>query len=245
MINKLLWRCPVCKTNDSIVCRKRFLRPDLVSCPACGSAWLLLRVKGGADYRFRAIAGPQKGADRPLAEWYDAMRAGFALAAITDASAPLEPGETLYLKGHADGVRVLRVDPRFQAIIARLPQSDSLRPPAAPPQSDSLRPADAPSKTVTLPMVDISEADLFLTDRRLIVRLGPMGATGEALGLPLATVRGVQLFIDRFLILRHERRLVEMFEFVAESPLKWQVYLDQVLRPIAAAAGFKVHMAYD
>ncbi|MCX6033273.1 MAG: hypothetical protein NT169_28830 [Chloroflexi bacterium] len=227
MLNKLLWRCPVCKTNDSIVCRKRTLRPDLVSCPACGSAWLLLRVKGGTDFRFRAIAGPQRGADRPLAAWYDAMREGFALAAITDATAPLAPGETLYLKGHAEGLRVLRMDPRFQAVIARLP------PPAEPP------PPDAP------PLTEIGEADLFLTDRRLIVRPGPAGAAGEIIGPPLATVRGVQLFIDRYLILRHERRLVEMFEFVAESPLKWQVYLDHALRPISSAGGVKIHMAYD
>jgi hypothetical protein len=227
MLNKLLWRCPVCKTNDSIICRKRFLRPDLVSCPACGSAWLLLRVKGGTDFRFRAIAGPQQGADRPLAAWYDTMRDGFALTAITDASVPLAPGETLYLKGHAEGVRALRMDPRFQAVIARLPPPGEPPPPGAPP------------------MIDISEADVFLTDRRLIVRFGPAGGEGEAYSLPLTTVRGVQLFIDRYIILRHERRLVEMFEFVNESPLKWQVYLDHALRPVAAAGGFKLHMAYD
>jgi hypothetical protein len=227
MLNKLLWRCPICKTNDSIVCRKRFLRPDLVTCPACGSAWLLLRVKGGTDFRFRAIAGPQRGADRPLAAWYDAMREGFALTALTDAAAPLAPGEVLYLKGHAEGTRVLRMDPRFQAVIARLP------PPAEPP------PPGVP------PMAEIGEADVSLTDRRLIVRLGSAGMAGEVIGLPLATLRSVQVLIDRYLILRHERRLVEMFEFVAESPLKWQVYLDHALRPIAEAGGVRIHMAYD
>lgn len=218
MLPALLWRCPICKTNDALVHRRRFLRPDRVHCRACGSAWELRRVVGGVDYDLRAIAGPLAGQDRPLAEWYDQMRAGLELTPLPNPSVALEPGEALYLEGRADGLSVLRQDPRFRQIIAALPAPD------APPS----------------PMVQLGQARLFLTDRRLIVGLEELLCS-----LPLETIRSVTLLIDRFVIIRHERRLIEFFEFAQESPLKWRAYLELALRPVAAAHGHKVHMAYD
>jgi len=88
--------------------------------------------------------------------------------------------------------------------------------------------------------VDLGESDLFLTDRRLIVRQGD-----SSYDLPLTTIRSIMLLIDRYVIIRHQRRLVEVFEFRDESSLKWRAYLDHALRPVAEANGFKVHIAYD
>lgn len=261
MINKLLWRCPVCKTNDAIVHRRRRFRPDLVNCTACGSVWELHRVRGGTDFRFRAVAGPLAGTERPLAEWYDMMREGLALTPLTVQPPPisLEPGESLYLHGRAESTLVMRMDPRFRPAIARLPTPEL--PPRANPEPGQKvasvpdrHPPGGDPRPDRPPLVDLGRADLFLTDRRLIVRLegrppgGDLQAedpTTNLYSLPLETVRAVQLLIDRFLIIRHVQRLTEMFEFGAESPLKWRAYLDLALRPVAEAHNFQVHMAYD
>ena len=88
--------------------------------------------------------------------------------------------------------------------------------------------------------LDINGCDLFLTDRRLIVRLGE-----ASYDIRLATIRSIMLLIDRYVIIRHQRRLVEVLEFREESALKWRAYLDHALRPVAEAHDFKVHIAYD
>jgi hypothetical protein len=188
------------------------------------------------------------GAEHPLAEWYDMMREGFALAPISDPEVTLQDGEALYLRGQPVGTIVPRQHPVFQPAIAKLP------------------PPPRPAKGPPLPMVDLGKASLYLTNRRLIARIHVLShvlseVEGEAEGndpratardcpygwfsLPLSTVRGITLGLDRFLVIRHEQRLLEFFEFTEESPLKWQAYLDLALRPIAEAGGFRLYMAYD
>jgi hypothetical protein len=224
MLPTLLWRCPICRIDDALVHRHRRFRPDLIACRACDSRWELHRVIGGTDYRLKAVAGPMAGAERPLAEWYDMMRAGFELIPISNSKLPLEPGEALYVSGQPVALAVLRKDPRFQEAIAEIPQL-----------VDSAEPALAGRETVNLGPVD-----LFLTDRRLIVR-----RDGRRYDLPLRTIRAVQLVIDRFLVIRHAGQLMDLFEFAEESPLKWRAYLALALRPIAEAYGHQVRMAYD
>jgi hypothetical protein len=221
MISGLLWRCPVCKVNDSIVQTHRRFRSDLVSCSKCDSVWELHRVKGD-DFRFKAIAGSLTGTEKPLADWYDMMREDFKMEALDPGDLPLEAEEELYLKGHSIGFIVVRADPRFTAAVEKMPP---------PPEGAEGRAAM---------MVNLGPVELFLTNKRLFVI-----HQNEIFGLPLLSVRGVEVLIDKFVIIRHVKRLVEIIALEGESPLKWRAYLDAVLGSIKDELGIKMTMAYD
>lgn len=97
MITLLLWRCPQCRTDDTMRAAKRLLGPATVQCTACGTRWLVRRVPGH-DYRLRVIAGEAAliGAELPLAEWYARLKAGLGLRARPAGPLALEPGEEAY-----------------------------------------------------------------------------------------------------------------------------------------------------
>jgi hypothetical protein len=222
MLSGLLWRCPICKVNDSIVHYHRRFRPDKVICSSCDSVWELHRVKGGEDFRFKAIAGPKAGLEGPLAEWYDMIRDSFELVPLDPETLDLESGEELYLKGKPAGVTVIRKDPRFAAAIAKMPPS--------PDQDDG-----SPSPIAYLGLVG-----LYLTNQRLILI-----HQGVPYGLPLRSIRGLDVLLDRFVIIRHEKRLIEIIQVGEESPLKWRAYLAAVLEPISETEGIKLRIPYD
>lgn len=100
MMTMLLWRCPVCGTNDALKYEVRWFRPDYLSCSSCGTIWQVKRVIGD-DYRLRVIASEAApvGLELPLADWYDRMKASFELLPIEHDSTPLGPNEILYLEG--------------------------------------------------------------------------------------------------------------------------------------------------
>jgi hypothetical protein len=100
MMTMLLWRCPICGTDDALEYTVRWFRPDHVHCSSCGAVWEVTRVIGD-DYRLKVIAGDSApiGLELPLAEWYDRMKAGFELAPIEDDSIALQANELLYVKG--------------------------------------------------------------------------------------------------------------------------------------------------
>jgi hypothetical protein len=90
VIPDLLWRCPVCETDDALVQESRFLRRDVVRCRQCGSVWRVRRVSGD-DFLLKLIEGPgASGEERPLASWYDAMKETVRLE-------PISPGQDLVL----------------------------------------------------------------------------------------------------------------------------------------------------
>ena len=197
MLSGLLWRCPVCKENNSIVHTHRRFRADKVGCTRCDSAWELHRVRGGVDYLFKATAGSMAGTEFPLAEWYDMMREGFALIPLDPGNFVLESGEEIYLKGKSSNITVIRKDPRFSGAIETLPPPETTQPDGSPP-----------------PMAPLGAVDLYLTNKRLIVF-----HKGQSIGLDLDTFRGIEVLLDRFLIIRHAKKLIEIFEFQDESPL--------------------------
>lgn len=73
MLPTLLWRCPLCATNDALTQSPRPFRDDLVRCRACRAEWRLRRMPGddfylelthvgddqGAAWRLPAGGGPQ------------------------------------------------------------------------------------------------------------------------------------------------------------------------------------------
>jgi len=162
------------------------------------------------------------GTEKPLAEWYDMVRENFELIPLDPGNLALEDGEELYLKGKPVGIIVARADPRFKTAVDKIP----------PP------PEDAEGRAAF--MGNIGPSELFLTNKRLVVF-----NQGEYYGLPLLSVRGVEILIDKFVIIRHVKRLVEIIALVGESPLKWRAYLEAVLAPVQEELGIKITMAYD
>jgi hypothetical protein len=163
------------------------------------------------------------GTERPLADWYDMMREDFALTPLDPGDFLLEPGEELYLKGKTPNVTVIRKDPRFSDAIDKLPPPEITQPGGSPP-----------------PMASLGDVDLYLTNKRFIVV-----HNGQPIGLDLSTFRGIEVLLDRFIIIRHAKKLIEIIEFKDESPLKWRAYFDLVLRPVSEQLGIKIRMPYD
>ncbi len=173
MLPTLLWRCPICKTHDTLEHEARRLRPDLIRCRACQARWELKRVVGGPDFRLRLLDDKGPGEERPLAEWYDRMMAGLALTPIAHPAWPVAgvsaPGEELHL--HSPQVRVLAdaENPIFKSASA----------PPAPP---------APGPLGTRPL---GGGQLLFTSQRLLCLLVPppaagMGARPAAPAAPVA-----------------------------------------------------------
>ncbi len=97
MIPVLLWRCPVCRTDDALRQTRGWWKPDRLWCAHCHVTWEVQRVFKG-DYRLRVIGGDAAphGEEAPLAEWYDRMQATLQLVPLHDPALDLEPGEFLW-----------------------------------------------------------------------------------------------------------------------------------------------------
>lgn len=221
MVPTLLWRCPLCQTHDALVQKPRWFRPDLVRCTACGTIWELIRIVGGRDYRMRIVQGREVGLERPLAEWYDLVKADLTLEAIVDPSLDLEPGEALYLKSKAVELVALRDDPLFEGFFVRKGKP-SLTSHAHPPMLERL-----------------GVGMLLLTDQRLILRI-----RGKFYSLWLKSLGAVWLERDRFLVVRVGEQFY-LFRFLEESLLKWLTYLKRAIKPVEERYRLRIPMACD
>jgi hypothetical protein len=99
MIPTLLWQCPLCHVDDALRHRRHWFRPDEVNCRHCRTMWEVQRVIGN-DYLLTIVRGETEliGCQRPLAEWYDVMKAGLQLVPHHEPSLSLGSQEALYVK---------------------------------------------------------------------------------------------------------------------------------------------------
>jgi hypothetical protein len=99
MIPTLLWQCPLCHVDDALRHEPHWFRHDEVWCRQCGTVWEVRRVIGD-DYLLTVTHGilAAVGQQRPLAEWYDLMKAGIRLAAKQTSTHRLEAAEEVYLQ---------------------------------------------------------------------------------------------------------------------------------------------------
>jgi hypothetical protein len=102
-VAQLLWRCPMCHTEEALLHKYRQIGRDRVRCRACDTRWLLWRVVHH-DYRMKVVDGhpDMVGLELPLTVWYDKAREGFEMRPIEVSGIDLGPGEAVYLM--ADGV---------------------------------------------------------------------------------------------------------------------------------------------
>ena len=102
MIPDLLWRCPLCASNDALRHSQRWLHPEVVDCTACGAQWRVRRVVGDNYYLKITRSGGYTTAYSPgfelsITAWYDLMKQTVHLEALPEPPNLLEVGEKLYL----------------------------------------------------------------------------------------------------------------------------------------------------
>ena len=109
-IAQLLWRCPVCHTNDALLQKRPLFRPENVGCRSCGTRWAIRHVPEH-DFRLEVVEGAPElvGLDMALTTWYDQMKRNFEPEPIATSGVELLPGEHVVLE--ADGINLMPHQP--------------------------------------------------------------------------------------------------------------------------------------
>ena len=214
MIPTLLWRCPLCHTNDALTHITRRLRPDLVRCLGCKAEWRVRRAPGD-DYYLKVVSGPAEvGLERPLREWYASMKRTVRLNPIADSTVTTRPGEALYLiSGPADLIAET-TDPLFFGDEAS----------SGAPRSDKSEVEGAM----------VGRGQLMLTSQRLVWRLG-----GSVVSFPLHRLHSFYAMLDYGVAFMIGMRLY-IVSFVKESALKWINYVALLAQQVEADCGHRI-----
>ena len=221
MLQTLLWRCPICKTQDVLTHLEHRFKHDQIDCSACQSRWELIRVFGGSDFRLRLISGNGITQERPLAEWYDQMMEGMKLEPIEHPSWPLldisHPNERLYLYSPTIMGLASPDDPIFQ--------HENASPPPDAPGVMGLRP--------------LGPGQLFFTSHRLIYIL----TNKLTLSKPWKDLRSADTLMDRFFSLGFENR-VYFFSLKGQSVLKWLAHTRLIVKQTKNDSKRRIYLGY-
>lgn len=215
----LLWRCPLCATDDALRQIERRFRAGRLFCTRCQAEWRVRRVPGDNFY-LKLMVGQNailsQGDERSLTAWYDLMKGTLRLEPRHDPALILDPGEALYLASGAAELQAEATDPLFF-------------------------PAPEPRRRVDKRHVEGRSAGrgrLFLTGRRL-VWLGE----GPPRAFPLARLNSAHAVMDLGLALMVERRMYTVY-FFEESLLKWVTYLALIARQVLAETGHRIETSH-
>ena len=230
MIPMLLWRCPLCATDEALEQRRRPLRADLLRCAACGAQWRVRRVPGDDFYLKLLHSAEDAGTERSLADWYAAMKQTVSLSPIYDDALPLEPGEALYLASRAAELEGEEDDP----LLCPLPAN----PGGCPAQEAARRDKREVAGVV------VGWGRLFLTNRRLAWRpTRPAGQGGDVLSFSLQRLNSAYAMMDFGLALLVGTCLYAVY-LPEESVLKWVHYLALVARQVEAETGHVISTSH-
>ena len=214
MIPTLLWRCPLCQANDALTHITRRLRPDLVRCMGCETEWRVRRVRGD-DYYLKVVSGPAEvGLERPLREWYAAMKRTVRLDPITDSTVSLRPGEVLYLISGAADLIAEATDHLFFGGEA---SGDG-------PRSDKSK---VEARTV-------GRGQLALTSQRLVWHWDD-----GLVSFPLDRLHSFYAMLDYGVAFMVGMRLY-VASFLKESPLKWVNHVGLLAKRVEAVCGHRI-----
>ena len=217
-VAQLLWRCPMCHTEESLLHKHRQFGRDRVRCRACDTLWSLWRVVHH-DYRMKVEEGhpDMVGLDLPLTTWYDKAREGFELRPIEVTGIELRPGEEVYLT--ADGIhfKAYRPNPLF----------------------DGFAPGEAPRTVGRGPRVygdyqSFGEGRLLVTNERLLWQ----GSEGE-IYLEWPHFTAVNIVMMNTLYIRYGP-VAYRFDLPAQTPLRWMTYTGTLAKRAAEVAGHEV-----
>jgi hypothetical protein len=230
MIQDLLWRCPLCTSNDALRHRSRFLQPDQVTCTICGAQWRVRRVLG--DNYYLKITHPgangsayPSGFELSITGWYDLMKQTVQLEALPEPPDLLEPGENLYL---ASGLATLWVE-----------AEPEIRPDPG---------ADLPVHSAADALV--GTGSLYLTNRRILWHQPARAAEQpedcpeyQTFTYPLGQVNGIHTILNLGLFLVVGTQLFTL-RFASESPLKWVTYMTLLAPRVRAECGHRIRTSH-
>jgi hypothetical protein len=159
------------------------------------------------------------GQERPLAEWYDLMKAGLQLVPVPASGLSLAAGEQLYVQGQRVKLVIQRDNPLFHGW-------DKPEAPAAGERGG------------VVPYVKtFGWGQLFLTNERLIWQ-----GRGRALTFCLRQISSAYTEIDLFFAILYGMRTYR-FWFKRESVLKWLTYVTVVARRIETVYNHKIALS--
>jgi 1-acyl-sn-glycerol-3-phosphate acyltransferase len=214
----LLWRCPVCLTDDALVHNRPWFRAQSLDCQACGTR-LRVQREYGKDFRLKVVEGPAElvDLDMALTTWYDEMKRDFRPSPIPSSGLDLEPGEELYLK--VGGVKLVpyRSNPLFGDWSGREPPKDRV-----------LRRSEAGQYEA------LGTGELLLTNCRLIWE-GPE----RGLDFWLEHITDITLRLFFQMKVNYEATPYR-FEFTEDSGLKWLTYAGTLVQEAAGRDGHQV-----
>jgi len=217
MIPMLLWRCPLCHRDAALRHRAHWSRDDELKCRHCRSAWVVHRMIGG-DFILTVTHGDASlvGQARPLAEWYDCMKAGFSLVPLDQPSVHLAPGEDLYLHSQQAKLMAEEANPLF----------DDWEKDEAPWE----KPRD-----LSLSLIKAyGRGQLWLTSERFL-----WVGDGRTLTFRLSKVNSVYAEVHRYFCLLYGLQIYK-FGFRGESILKWLTYTARVTKRLEQVTDHQV-----
>jgi hypothetical protein len=214
----VLWRCPVCGTDDALIHERPWFGPQRVGCQACETAWEVDRVVG-KDFRLEIMEGPADlvGLNMALSTWYDEMKRNFEPSSIPVSGVDLAPDEEVYLEASDVALSPHRPNVLFDGWTGREP------PQTQPPERPQL--ADWPS---------VGKGRLLLTSHRLLWQ-GPQGE----LDFKWSSVRAVYIWLLNTLGIRYGTAPYR-FSLSQEVGLKWLTYAGTMALEAAEREGHKV-----
>jgi len=219
-VAQLLWRCPVCHTDDALVHEHRS-RPQTLRCRVCRTVWALRRVRG-KDFRLEVLEGPAEliGLDMALLTWYDEMKRNFAPKPISLPDVTLNEGEMAYLTAQEVAFAPAPPNPLYE-------RWDG----SQPPRTQIL------GKHKLGAWRDLDCGRLTLTNQRLLFQ----GARGE-LHFEMKYFYAVSIWLANTLGLRYGAAPYR-FSLNQENGLKWLAYTGTLAREAAKLDGHKVSMS--
>jgi len=215
MIPLLIWRCPLCATNDSLVEKRRLFRPLKLQCKTCGTIWLERR-EVGVDGWLRVIDSPsypeQIGVELKSRDWYAQMKTGVILTPLEDPTISLGEDEVLYLiSGNAE-LTATADNPYF------------FEPDPGETTADLRKTSGK-----------VGKGRILLTNQHLIWD----GADGKVVLLPLTKLNSIYALRNKNLILLYELRMLSL-RFSEESLLKWLTYFSKIGKEVKRSSGHTI-----
>lgn len=217
-IGLLLWRCPVCKSNDSIVHRDSWFGKGEVNCQACGTKWEVKRIFSH-DFRLAVIDGDPEllGLDMPLSLWYEKMKEGFSPEPIAIKDEELREGELFYMEN--DRFQLLVNTPSY--LFDGWEEKEA---PASKPRGGSKYGV----------WEDFGRGKILLSDQRLIWR-----NQGRELYFNWSTVTAVHHLPGPFSLGINYGSARYQFPLGNEAGLKWLTYIGSIIKKAADLDGHK------
>jgi hypothetical protein len=217
-VAQLLWRCPMCHTEEALLHKMRQIGRDKVRCRACGTRWSLWRVVHH-DYRMKVEDGhaDMVGLELPLTMWFDKAREEFELTPIEVSDIVLRPGEEVYLTADSIDFKAYRPNPLL----------------------DGFTPGEAP-RAVGRGTRDYGDFQSFGKGRLLVTseRLIWQGLEGE-IYLNWPHVTAVNVVMMHTLYIRYGP-VPYRFDLVGQVPLRWVTYVGTLAKRAAEEDGHEL-----